>query len=129
VKEASRRWAETDPGIARSASSWGRSVQGCGGPGPSLVGACASSCPFRKAIICIKQSPDEGGMPVLPNPSLRLISSYSELRIWQMIYPFRHLDEVFAMLYFNSSLKILLGCSFVGVASEYDWDTSWSRTT
>jgi hypothetical protein len=39
------------------------------------------------------------------------------------------LDEVLAMLHFNSSFKILLGFPFVGVGSEYDWDMSWSRMT
>jgi hypothetical protein len=89
VEEASRRWAEMGLVACRSASSWGWSVPGGGGPGPSLVGACALSFPFRKAIICVKMSPDEGVMPVLPNPALRLISFDSELRIWQMIYPFQ----------------------------------------
>jgi hypothetical protein len=76
------------PGGARSASSWGRLVPGNEIPGPSLVDVCALSCRIRKAIICVKRSSDEGVMPVLPNPTLRLISSDSELRIWQMIYPF-----------------------------------------
>jgi hypothetical protein len=89
VEEASRRWAEMDPVAGLSASSWGRSVPGGGGLGPPVVSACASSCPFRKPIICVKWSLDEEVMLVLPNPALRLISSNSEHRIWQMIYPFR----------------------------------------
>jgi hypothetical protein len=129
VEEASRRWIETGPVAGWSASSWGRSVPGGGSPGPSLVGSCTSSCPFQKTIICVKRSPDEEVMPILPNPTVRLISSDSELRLWQMIYPFRSSREVFTMLHFNSSFKILLGCSFVGVGSKYDWDTSWSRMT
>jgi hypothetical protein len=68
-----------DSGGARSASSWVRSVPGGGSPGPSRVGVCTLWCPFRKAIICVKRSLDEGVMPVLPNPALRLISSDSEL--------------------------------------------------
>jgi hypothetical protein len=42
---------------------------------------------------------------------------------------FDHLDEVFVVLHFNSSFKILLVFSFVGVVSKYDWDMSWSRMT
>jgi hypothetical protein len=44
---------------------------------------------FTKSYNLRQRSPDEEVMPVLPNPTLRLISSDSELRIWQMIYPFR----------------------------------------
>jgi hypothetical protein len=89
VGDASRRWTETGPVTGRSASSWGWSVPGGGSLSPSLVGACASSCPSRKTIIGVKRSPDEEVMPVLANPDLRVISSDSELRIWQMLYPFR----------------------------------------
>jgi hypothetical protein len=73
----------------RSVSSWGWSVPGGPHLGSSLMGARVSSCSFQKVLIHAKRCADEGVMPILPNPALRLISSDSELRIWQMIYPFR----------------------------------------
>jgi hypothetical protein len=57
--------------------------------GSSLMGACVSSCRFQNVLIHVKRSPDEGVMPVLPNRALRLISTDSGLRIWQLIYLFR----------------------------------------
>jgi hypothetical protein len=77
------------PVVGRSTSLWGRSAFGGEVAYPTLIGASVSLCRFRKVIIRIKRSPDEEVMLVLPNPALRLISSDSGLRIWQMIYPFR----------------------------------------
>jgi hypothetical protein len=88
----------------RSVSLWGRSVPGGPRFGPSLTGACVSSRRFQKVLIHVKRSPYERVMPVLSNPALRLISSDSELRIWQMIYPFRSSQRALR----NIALQLLI---------------------
>jgi hypothetical protein len=87
--EHTRSGVTAATGGGRSVPLFGRSVQDGPHMGSSLMGACVSSCRFQNVLIHVKRSPDEGVMPVLPNRALRLISTDSGLRIWQLIYLFR----------------------------------------
>jgi hypothetical protein len=96
----------------------GQSVQYGPHLGSSLTGAWVSSCRFQKVLNRIKRSPDGGVMPVLPNPSLRRISSNSRHQIWQMIYPFRSSRRVFCNVvlwfFFLSTSRLLFCRSWLG---------------
>jgi hypothetical protein len=116
-------------GPAQSTLWGGRSAYHYGASGPSLVGMCASSCRFRKTIICIKRSPDEDVMPLLPTPLYNWYLLILDSKYGNWYICFDHLVELFAMLHFNSSFGMLLCSPFVGVGLEYDWDTSWSPMT
>jgi hypothetical protein len=87
--------------------------------GSSLKGACVSSCRFQKVLIHVKQSLDEGVMPVLPNPSLRRIASDYGLQIWKMIYPFwsfwQALCNVILWFFIWYTCRLLFCRSWIGV--------------
>jgi hypothetical protein len=68
-------------------------------------------CPFYRTLLC----------------DWYLLILDSEYGNWYI--RFGHLDELLAMLHFNSSFGILICCSFVGVGLEYDWYTTWSPMT